>query len=191
MIYGPKYSQSLGGWYEYEDRHDTVYLLDATTRARTGRSFKRPSNIPIASLTNPNPPQPTTGPGTVSSPREASTSNPRPSLATEIVKTIRYTVHNTGQLQNSQCSDNHTSAYLLLSGNTNAVQINMRTEPSYIDGVYEIRDRNYQQSTSRITHFDYPASKRFTAQDVNNLLCREGFNKYTFTGGSIGCRYRK
>jgi hypothetical protein len=108
MRYLPKSSQSLGGWYEYEDGDDTIHLLDATMKARTGRSFERPSNIPIASLTNSNPPQPTTGPGTVPNPRQTSASNQGPSLANERVRAIRFTVHNTGQLQNSQYSDNLT-----------------------------------------------------------------------------------
>lgn len=191
MIYPAKYSSALGGWYEYDDSNDSIYLLD-TVRRRTGVVLQRPSNMSIASLTTPDAPQQPTGLGSRpnTNARQGSASNPAPNLATERVRTIRFTVHNTGQLVNSQCSDNHTSAYLLLSNN-NAVQINMRTEPEYIDGVYEIRDRNYQQSTSEITHFDYLASSHFTARDVHNLLCHEGFNKYTFTGGGIGCRYWK
>jgi hypothetical protein len=193
MKHDPRYSQSLGGWYEYEDSTDMIYLLDAA-KVRTGQCLQRPSNIPIASLTNPNHVQPASrpgpGPGTVPTPRQTSTSN-RPSLATVYVVKIRYTVHNTGQLENSQCSDNHTTAYLLLSDHTNAVQINMRTEPGYINGVYEMRDRNYQQSNSEIVHFDYPVLRPFTAQDVHNLICGEKFDKYTFTGGGIGCRYWK
>lgn len=187
MKHGPKYSQSLG-WYEYEDSNDTIYELDAAKR-RTGRAYQRPRNIPVASLKTSTPHQATTGPGPVPVPRQTSTGSR--SLATERVRSIRFTVHNTGQLANSQCSDNHTSAYLLLFGSSNAVQINMRTEPGYINGVYEIRDRNYQQSTSEIVHFDYAALSPFTAQDVHNLLCREGFNQYTFTDGGIGCRYWK
>lgn len=269
MIYGPLYSQSLGGWYEYDDSSDTIYLLDATTRSRNGRSARRPSNIPIASLTNNNPPQPTSAPGPVANARQASASNPAhiagpssaspqaqtkpvlegpwysatlkgwhwydragdqlvledgtrkpwprgiqkptlpqpvagpssrppqartihpaPSFASVTVVKIRFTVHNTGQLVNSQCSDNHTSAYLLLSNN-NAVQINMRTEPNKIDGMYEMCDRNYQKSSSGIQHFDYTALSSFNAQNVHDIIWREGFNEYTFTGGGIGCRFWK
>lgn len=106
----------------------------------------------------------------------------------QIVQTVRITVHNTGQLQNSQCSDNHSSIYFLLQEGR-AVQLNMRTEPGYIDGVYEITARQYQQSQSAIRQFDYRPAVAFTPGQVDELLKDEDFDEYTFTNGGIGCRY--
>jgi hypothetical protein len=104
------------------------------------------------------------------------------------IQTIRNTVHNTGQLVNSQCSDNHSSLYFLLQ-NSKAVQLNMRTEPDYVDGVYEMTPRDYQQSRSEIIHFDYPVLRPLTAQYIDSVLRYEGFHDYTFTDGGVGCRY--
>nr|OQO31366.1 hypothetical protein B0A51_03361 [Rachicladosporium sp. CCFEE 5018] len=65
----------------------------------------------------------------------------------------------------------------------------MKTDPEYVDGIYEIAPRTYHESTSEITHFDFPAQRHFTPREVDSMLRTEGFDRYNFTDGGIGCRY--
>ena len=112
------------------------------------------------------------------------------SLWDENIRTVCVTVHNTGAHQHSERSENHATQYYLLSA-SRSVQLNMKTEPGFINGVYTIEPESYHHSSSEICHFDYDAAASFTSRMVDQLLNSSKFNDYTFTNGGIGCRYWK
>lgn len=106
------------------------------------------------------------------------------------VQTFRITIHDDGQFGNALECENHTTEYLLLPDG-NSPQINMRTEPEYIDEFYEIRPRDYHPGQSGIIRSDYPVVNPFAPRDVDGLLRQAYHDAYTFTKGQIGCKYRK
>ena len=91
---------------------------------------------------------------------------------------------------NTLASNNHTTQYLILSSDT-SVQLNMRIDPGYINGILEMTPRSYVESNSEILHFSLRVNEAFTPRMLHDWLVQVGFQDYTFTGGGIGCRYWK
>ena len=82
---------------------------------------------------------------------------------------VHVVVHNTGRMGVTLASNNHTTQYLILSSDT-SVQLNMRTDPGYINGILEMAPRGYVESNSEILHFPIRVSGVFTPRMLYQWL---------------------
>lgn len=106
------------------------------------------------------------------------------------VAKVRIVVHTTGYKKTHDGrSGNHWSIFLTLAGQTKSVRLNMSTDGLDDYGHFEVTDKTYLVSNTRIQHFDYPVVPGKTVDDFCKMATSYGRDRYMMSGTGNGCRF--
>lgn len=87
-------------------------------------------------------------------------------------------------------SRNHWSIYLILSGETASVRLNMSlAQGSDENGTFSVTSHAYTETNSLLTYFDYTATPSVKVGNFINLVYHLHRDKYRMTGSGNGCRF--